>query len=85
MLRVSIDGNEKKIYRFDSYYSYYCLQMTIITNNLDKGTYLTEIEVLEGGSGKKEILSKGRVVRMEANSGRYTNADWYLGDILVVD
>ncbi len=85
MLKVTIDGDEKTIYRFDSYCSYYRPQMTIITDDLRKGAHLAEIEVVEGGFDKKGILSKERVARMEANPGKYENTDWYLDDILVVE
>lgn len=83
-LKVIIDGKERTVNRFDYYSTYYRLGMAVLADNLEDGEHAAEITVIDGDVDKKDIL-KEKVSDYMAHTEEYTETNWYVGNILVVD
>ena len=85
MIKVSIDGEEQKIERFDGYCTYYRLGRKVLNDNLKEGTHEVEITVLDEKIDKEHMIREDRVNEYYAHPERFVETNWYGGYFLIIE
>ncbi|MCG6190045.1 SGNH/GDSL hydrolase family protein [Maribellus maritimus] len=83
-IKVTIDGKEREIQRFDAYCSYYRINNVILEKQLKDTVHTVEIEVIDDEFDKEKILSKRAPEAFMKNESEYKNYNYFLGNILIV-
>lgn len=83
-IKVTIDGKERKIQRFDSYCSYNRLSSIFIEKQMNNTLHKVEIEVLDEEFDKEEILSKRDPKVYQKDKLKYAGYNYFIGNIIVV-
>ena len=85
MIKVSIDGNEQKVERFDSYCTYYRLSRKVLDDDLNEGMHEVEITVLDEKMDKGNMIREDRIDEYYAHPEKFADTNWYGGYFLIVE
>ncbi len=83
-LKVTVDGNELEVPRFDRYCTYWRLANRVLFDRLEDTEHEVVIEVTDTRLDKPTILTEANLDKYRKNPGDYTETNVYIGRLLLV-
>jgi hypothetical protein len=84
LVEVTLDGNTRKVMRFDSYSTCHRLSTLKVGGNLEYNKHDVKIKVLEDKFDKERLLAQSHRGNFSKNHATYEGSNWYAGAILLV-
>lgn len=84
-VEINMDGQTRKVKRFDRYCTYFRLSMLGLGQNLDpEQVHTVTITVLDETFDKREGLFEHNRADFDKNPAKYSELNWYTGAIMLV-
>lgn len=83
ILKVTVDGRQKEISRFDKYCSYNRIAYIILFDNLENRQHDVQIEVSDKPVNKAGVLNSESLVVYKENPDLFRKNEYYIGAVLL--
>ncbi len=83
-IEVTLDGQTRKLQRFDAYCTYWRLSLCSIGDNLKDEIHHVKITVLPTQFDKRSILFERNRADFDKNPAKYSEYNYYVGNIFIL-